>query len=126
LSFEDWLYRQASETAHNEIIAFLVAILGVNLLVGGLLVTILSNGELVLFPFELQKPLNLTVVLGLILTSVGFIILSAGFILVVHYNRKRSWYVGEIEKSTTFGKKKSSFKTTSEIFEEYTGKRKED
>jgi len=124
---EDWLHRKAEEHAHNEILAFLMIILGVNLLIGGLLTIIIAAGEpnwLLNFPYV---PLQASpAYLGLILTFTGFAILSAGFLLVVHYDRKRSWYVKEIEKSSIPKKWKTNSKTVNQILEEYTGKRKRD
>jgi len=121
------LHRKAEEHAHNEILAFLMIILGVNLLIGGLLTIIIAAGEpnwLLNFPYV---PLQASpAYLGLILTFTGFAILSAGFLLVVHYDRKRSWYVKEIEKSSIPKKWKTNSKTVNQILEEYTGKRKRD
>jgi hypothetical protein len=124
LSFGDWLHKKAEENAHNEILAFLMAILGMNLLIGGLLATIIVVGEPTSFLFFIQLPLNFSAALGLIMTVVGFSLVLIGFILVFHYDRKRSWYIGEIEKSGLRKKQKSTPKTASEILEEYTGKRK--
>jgi hypothetical protein len=42
---ENWLHRKAEENARNEILAFLMIILGVNLLTGGLLAIIIAAGE---------------------------------------------------------------------------------
>ena len=121
------MHRKAEEHAHNEILAFLMIILGVNLLIGGLLTIIIAAGEpnwLLNFPYV---PLQASpAYLGLILTFTGFAILSAGFLLVVHYDRKRSWYVKEIEKSSIPKKWKTNSKTVNQILEEYTGKRKRD
>ena len=122
---EDWLHRKAEENAHNEILAFLMIILGVNLLVGGLLAIIVAAGEpnwLLIFPY---MPLQASpAYLGLILTVAGFAILAAGFVLVIHYDRKRSWYIKEIEKSSLPKKWKTDNKTVDQILEEYTGKRR--
>lgn len=116
LSFENWLYRKAEQNAHNEIIAFLMMVLGMNLLLGGLIVTIIVTGEPNLFFFLIQPPLKHPAVLGLVLTAAGFTVLCVGFVLVVHYDRERSWYMGETEKSTSFRKKKqTTVKTASEI-----------
>lgn len=124
LSIGDWLHRKAEENAHNEILAFLMTVLGVNLVVGGLLVVIIVVGEpswLLIFPYE---PLQTSsAYLGLILTITGFAILSAGFVLVMYYDRKRSWYIKEIEKSS-IRRKISHPKSVKEILEEYTDKRK--
>jgi hypothetical protein len=62
--------------------------------------------------------------LGLILTVAGFAILAAGFVLVMHYDRKRSWYIKEIEKSSMPKKWKTNSETVDRILEEYSGKRK--
>jgi hypothetical protein len=121
----DWLHRKAEENAHNEILAFLLIILGVNLLIGGLLTVIIVVGEpawLLVFPYTLQKtPLTY---LGFILTLAGFALTSAGFILLIHYDRKRSWYVKELEKYAVPRKRRINSKSINEILEEYMGKRK--
>ena len=114
------MHRKAEENAHNEILAFLMTILGVNPLIGGLFVVIITAEEpswLLIFPY---KPLYM----GLILTITGFTILSAGFILVIHYDRKRAWYIKEIERSSLPKKWKTNSKTVNQILEEYTGRRR--
>ena len=125
LSVVDWLHRRSEENAHNEILAFLLMILGVNLLLGGLLVVIIVVGEpswLLVFPY---KPLQTqSAYMGLILTITGFMILSAGFVLVVYYDRKKSWYRKEIEKSSMPKRWKTDIKTVNQILEEYVGKRR--
>ena len=121
---DDWLHRKAEENAHNEILAFLMMVLGVNLLVGGLIVVFIAAGEpswLLIFPYA---PLQTqSAYLGLILTTAGFTILSAGFILVTYYDRKRSWFLKEIERSSTGKKRKTTIKTVDQILEEYAGRR---
>jgi len=122
---EDWLHKKAEENAHNEILAFLLIILGTNLLTAGLLVTIIVSGEQELWLFSIYRQLQTaTTSLGPILTITGFIISSAGFILIIHYDRKRSWYIKELEKSAAPRKGRTASKSISEILEEYTGKRK--
>jgi len=117
LSYEDFLYRKAEQNAHSEILAFLMMTLGMNLLIGGLIVTIMAVGQLNLFPFMLQQPLSQSATLGLILTLFGFSILLAGFILVIHYDRQRSWHLSQIEKSTKLKSRKITIRTANEIFE---------
>jgi len=122
---EDWMHRKAEENAHNEILAFLLAVLGVNLLIGGLIVVTIVVGELgwlLIFPYKPSQ--TSSAYIGLILTITGFIILLAGFILVIHYNKKRSWYIKEIEKSSLPEKWKTDYKTVDQILKEYTGKRR--
>ncbi|MEM2912323.1 MAG: hypothetical protein QW146_07455 [Candidatus Bathyarchaeia archaeon] len=123
---EDWLHKKAEEYAHNEILALLLIILGVNLLTTGLLVTIYSLseewGQLFLTFKQLQSA---TATLGLILTAAGFSVSSAGFILVIHYDRKKSWYRRQIEDSSIMKKLKAEVKTVDQILEEYVGKKKD-
>jgi heme/copper-type cytochrome/quinol oxidase subunit 1 len=114
LSFQEWLYRKAEQNAHSEILAFLMMVLGMNLLMGGLIVTVITAGEPNLL-FYLTQPLSQSAVLGLILTITGFLVLSAGFIMVVHYDRQRSWHLKEIEKSTHFRNRKITIKTQDEL-----------
>lgn len=95
-------------------------ILGMNMLIGGLIVTIIAAGQLIIFPFVIQQPLNQSSVVGLVLTLSGFFILLAGFVLVMHYDRKRSWHLGEIDKSTTIKNPRIAIKSTSRILEELT------
>ena len=124
MSFEEWLYRKAEQNAHNEILAFLMMILGMNLLIGGLLVTLLVAGEPISLPFITQQPPSQTVTLGFTLTVMGFIVLAAGFILVIHYDRQRTWYVGETTKSSVFKKGKDSVKPLRETIQDYAEERK--
>jgi heme/copper-type cytochrome/quinol oxidase subunit 1 len=124
LELEDWRHKKAEENAHNEILAFLMLVLGVNLLMGGLLVTIVVRGEpssLLSLPY---MPLQVSPArLGSFLVIVGFVVLVAGFTLVVHYHRKKAWYRKKIEKSSLL-REKIVPKSVDELLEEYTGKRK--
>ena len=86
--------------------------------------TIIVVGQPNLFPFLTQIPLNQSSALGLILTLTGFSTLSAGFILAVHYERKRSWHLAQIEKSTTLKNRKITVKTANELIEELTDEKK--
>gem|GEM_PF-1632081 len=126
LSFEDWLYRKSEQNAHSEILAFLVMVLGINLLVGGFVVTIITAGQAPLFPFMFSQPLNSSTVLGLILTLSGFCLVCAGFIPLVYYDRERSWFLGEIEKSTKIKNRKIRVRTAHDILEELVEDKKKD
>jgi len=126
LSFEDWLYRKSEQNAHSEILAFLMVVLGVNILVGGLVVTIITVGQASLLFSMFSQPLNSSTVLGLVLTLVGFCLLCAGFVLVVYYDRERSWYLGEIEKSTQIKNRKIAIRTAHGILEELVEGKKKD
>jgi hypothetical protein len=93
-------------------------ILGMNLLMGGLIVTVIAAGGPNLFFYITEQPLSQSAVLGLVLTITGFLILSAGFVLVVHYDRQRSWHLNEIEKSSRPRNRKVTVKTSNELLKE--------
>jgi hypothetical protein len=118
LSYQDWLQRKGDESAHNEILAFLVVILGINISVGGLIVTIIMLGGPNLLSF-LTQPTNVSIALGPILTFVGFLVASVGFVTTFYYDRRRSWYFGEAQKSNIFDRKKAGQKAADEVLEEY-------
>ncbi|MEM2102659.1 MAG: hypothetical protein QXM22_04015 [Candidatus Bathyarchaeia archaeon] len=125
MSFEDWLYKKANQNAHNEILAFLMMIIGMHLLIGGLVITTIAIGEPLLFSFMTQRPTTSSETLGLVLTTTGFAIVSVGFLLVVYYDKEASWYMRETEKSTT-RKKKNTDRTVNQALEEWLGKTKKD
>jgi hypothetical protein len=100
-------------------------ILGMNLLMGGLIVTVITVGAPNLLFYVTQQPLSQSGVLGLVLTITGFLILSAGFVLVVHYDRQRSWHLKEIERSTRPRNRKITIKTSDELLNELAGENSE-
>ena len=106
------------ENAHNEILAFLLLIVGVNLLIGGLMVTVVTVGEPIFNPFSISLTTNYSAILGLMLTMAGFSILGAGLVLAIHYDRKRTWHTKEAEKAAMFNNRKISIQSSQEILEE--------
>jgi hypothetical protein len=126
LSIEDWHNIKAEQNAHNEILAFLMMIVGVNLLMGGLIVTVMTVGVPIINPFNIQQVLSYSSILGLILTISGFSIISAGFILVIHYDRKRTWHLKEIEKTTALKNRKIHIRSAEQILDELVYEEKKD
>jgi hypothetical protein len=119
LSYTDWLRRKADESAHNEVLAFLTVVLGINITIGGLIVTIMMLGGPNFLTFLAQRPIDLSVALGPVLTFLGFFITSVGFVLTFYHDRRRAWYQGEIQKSSIYEKKKTDSKTTEKVLQEY-------
>jgi hypothetical protein len=70
-----------------------------------------------LVPFHLTAILEPVCCPRARLTIADFLILSAGFVLVVHYDRQRSWHLNEIEKSTRPINRKITIKTPDELLE---------
>jgi len=124
LSFEDWQYRQAEKNAHNEILALIVMVLGANLLIGGLIITVLTTGQPIIIPFITQQTINLPIALGVILTNSGFAILFAGFALGIHYDKQRSWHLKEIDKSSDRKNWQVAVKTANEMLQEIDEKKR--
>lgn len=118
MAFEDWLNRKANHYAHNEILAFLLMILGANFLVGGLVMTVVTTGEVMAFPFFSQQSLNMASVIGLVLSVTGVFVLLSGFFLVLHYDRKRKWHLAEIEKAGKFQNRKIRIAQAEEMLKE--------
>ena len=119
MSYTDWLRRKADESAHNEVLAFLTVVLGINVAIGGLIVTIIMLGGPYFLTFLTQRRLDLSVALGPILSFLGFFTTSVGFVLTFYHDRKRAWYQSEMQKSSVYEKKKSGAKTTEEVLREY-------
>jgi hypothetical protein len=69
MSYEDWLRRKADQYGHSEILAFLMIILGMNLLVGGFIVTVITTGQIMDLQFIIQHSLSQSSAIGLILTA---------------------------------------------------------
>jgi len=101
-------------------------IVGVNLLVGGLIVTVMTVGVPIINPFNIQQVLSYSSILGLILTISGFSIISAGFILVIQYDRKRTWHLKEIEKTTALKNRKIHIRSAEQILDELVYEEKKD
>lgn len=107
MSFKDYLKRKSDESGQNEILSYLTIILGAIFLVGGLLATIItieSPQWFFILPYEQTH--HHSGLLGLVLTTLGFVLISAGFILAIFYDRKRTWYLDQLKKSSGFEKQK--------------------
>lgn len=122
MSMEDRFHRRATEYAHNEVLSLLMVILGTNLLIGGLIVVFISTSESYLAVVYLLA--SYSGILGLILASAGALIISAGFILAVYYDKRRSWYLSQLEKSAMPDEPKAALEMANKILQEYVGIRK--
>ncbi|MGQ9565550.1 MAG: hypothetical protein ACUVT5_03270 [Candidatus Bathyarchaeales archaeon] len=99
-----------------------MVIMGLQLLIGGLVITTIAVGEPILFSFATQQSMSPSEALGLVLTTAGFAVVSVGFLLVIHYDKEASWYMRETEKSTV-RKKKTIERTVNGALEEWFGKK---
>jgi len=109
--FSEYLHEKAEESRHNETVGYFITILGSIFLVGGLLETVImvENPEwFLIIPYHLTAhPYSL---LGLSLTTIGFVLLSFGIALSIHYARERAWYMKEIHRAHSTEEQKTKEK----------------
>jgi len=98
--YKEYMREQMEELRHRETLAFLIMIMGMISLMGGLTTTIILANQLswfLLVPYEpTSGPSSL---LGMALTLLGFALTSAGFILAVHYDRDKMWFLTQLRES---------------------------
>lgn len=93
-SFSEYLHEKADESRHNEMVGYLVVIIGAVFFVGGLVVTVITveiPGWFLTVPYQL--------LISLSLASVGVALLGLGIALGLHYSRERSSYMKELHKA---------------------------
>jgi hypothetical protein len=93
-------------------------VIGVNLLVGGIIITVFTTGQPVVIPFITQQFINLPIALAVVLTNSGFAITLAGFALSIHYDKQRCWYLEEIDKSGGRKNWQIAVKTANEMLQQ--------
>lgn len=98
--YKEYMRENVEELRHRETLAFLIMIMGMISLMGGLTMTIILANQLnwfLFFPYEpTSSPSSL---LGMTLTLLGFALTSAGFVLAVHYDREKMWFLKQLRES---------------------------
>lgn len=100
MALRDYLHEKAEESRHNETLAFLIVVIGVNFLVGGMVATVVAveSPEWLLFiPYKLNShPYSLV---GLSFTSIGLVLLVLGIVFSIHSALQRSLYMDRLKES---------------------------
>ena len=92
------------ELRHRETLAFLIMVMGMICLMGGMTMTVLFSNHLswfLIFPYA-AGPSNL---LGLTLTLLGFSLISIGFVLAFYYDREKMWFLTKLSNSAVVKRK---------------------
>jgi len=98
--YKEYMRENVEELRHRETLAFLIMIMGMVALMGGLSVTVILATQLswfLFFPYEpTSSPSSL---LSMTLTLLGFALTSAGFVLAVYYDREKMWFLNQLRES---------------------------
>ena len=98
--YRDYMRENVEELRHRETLAFLIMVMGMISLMGGFTMTAVAADKLdwfFLLPFE--RTLGPSGLLGLALTLLGYGLTSAGFVLAVHYDREKTWFLRQLRES---------------------------
>jgi len=100
MSLSEYLHENAAESRHKEAVGFSVVVLGMVLLVGGVLLTLVTVGNPDWFLFiPWKQTSNPTSLISLFMTLGGFMILFAGAIYIIFASSQRSGYLRSLKKA---------------------------
>jgi len=100
MSLSEYLHENAAESRHKEAVGFSVVVLGMVLLVGGVLLTLVTVGNPDWFLFiPWKRASNPTSLISLFMTLGGFVILFAGAIYIIFASSQRSGYLRSLKKA---------------------------
>ena len=98
--YKEYMRENVEELRHRETLAFLIMIMGMVSLMGGLSMTAILATQLswfLFFPYEsTSSPSSL---LGMALTLLGFALTAAGFVLAIYYDREKMWFLNQLRES---------------------------
>ena len=98
--YTDYMRESVQELRHREILAFLIMIMGMIALMGGLTMTSILARQIswfLILPYEATS--SSSSLLGITLTLLGFGLTAAGFVLAIYYDREKMWFLVHL-KST--------------------------
>ena len=96
--YSEYMLEHLRELRHKVTFAFLIVILGMICLMGGMTMTILFSNHLswlLIFPYATSASASL----GLVLSLFGFSMISIGFVLAFYYDREKTWFLNKSRES---------------------------
>lgn len=100
MSIREYLHESAEESRHKESVGFSMVVLGMVLLVGGVLITLVTAENpdwFLLIPWKQTS--NPTSLISLLMTLSGFAIIFAGAIYIMFASSKRAGYLSSLKKA---------------------------
>jgi len=100
--YKEYMQENVEELRHRETLSFLIMIMGMISLMGGLTMTAILANQLSWFLFFPYEPTpSPSTLLGMALTLLGFSLTSAGFVLAIYYDREKMWFLNQLKESNT-------------------------
>jgi hypothetical protein len=100
MSISEYLHENAAESRHKESVGFSLVVLGMVLIVGGLLITLVTVGNPDWFLFiPWKQTSDPTGLISLFMTLSGFVIIFAGAIYIIFASSKRAGYLSSLQKA---------------------------
>ncbi len=100
MSFEEYIREKAAESRQKESVGFLLIILGMTLLVGGLLITFITVGNPDWFMFiPWKQTSDPTSLISLSMTLSGFVLAFVGATYVIFASSERSGYLSSLKEA---------------------------
>jgi len=107
MSITEYLHENAAESRHKEAVGFSLVILGMLLLVGGVLITLITVGDpnwLLFIPWKQTS--NPTSLISLFMTLSGFVIMFGGAVYIIFASSKRAGYLSSLKKASEYAPKR--------------------
>ena len=100
MSFEEYLREKAAESRHRETVGFSFVVLGMVMLIGGFLITLVVAGNPDWFYFiPWKRTSDPTSLMSLSMTLSGFVLTIAGAVYIVFASADRSWYLKSLKET---------------------------
>lgn len=97
MSFADYMREKAAESRQKETAGFSLLVLGMVLLVGGLLITLMVVGNPDWFLFiPWKRNSDPTSLISLSMTLCGFVLIFSGAAYIIFASSERSWYLASL------------------------------